>query len=72
MGRNASVQNEYWTILKDSKWNEGVTEMPIYSVLEICLEDNIDFSNKDTMTELILDKAKGYAEEIELYLKNIE
>lgn len=72
MGRNASVQNEYWTILKKSKWNEGITQMPIYSVLEICLEDNIDFSNKDTMTECILEKAIRYAKEIEIYLKNIE
>ena len=43
-------------MLRNSKWNQGITEMSIYSVLEICLENNIDFSKKDDMTEVDLGK----------------
>lgn len=39
MGQNASVQKRHWEILKHTDWNEGVREMPRYSVLEVCLED---------------------------------
>lgn len=71
MGQNAPVQAEYWKLLKDTKWNQGVTEMPAYSVLEVCLESNIDFSVKDKMTEIIITKALETASEIESYLMNI-
>lgn len=72
MGRNASVQAEYWEILKDSKWNQDIEVMPIYSVLEVCLESNIDFDNKEKMTEVILNKTVALAQEIEGYLKSIK
>lgn len=68
MGQNAPLQAEYWELLKNTKWNQGVTEMPIYSVLEVCLESNIDFSDKDKMTENIITKALETAAEIEAYL----
>lgn len=56
VGRNSAVKTEYWEMLRNSKWNQGITEMSIYSVLEICLENNIDFSKKDDMTEVDLGK----------------
>lgn len=71
MGQNALLQAEYWELLKNTKWNQGVTEMPIYSVLEVCLESNIDFSDKDKMTENIITKALETATEIEAYLMNV-
>lgn len=70
MGRNAAVQTEYWEIFKDTKWNQDVTEMPTYSILEVCLESNLDFANKEGMTATILNKAIKEAAEIQTYLKN--
>lgn len=71
MGQNESLQKEYWNKLKDSKWNEGVSERPQYSVLEVCLNDNIDFENKNAMTKRIFEQALQYSEEIQEHLKQI-
>lgn len=69
MGQNAVVQKEYWNILKNTKWNEHRHTMPKYSVLEVCLENNIDFGNKEEMTVSIVSKAKELSKEIQLFLE---
>lgn len=71
MGQNESLQKEYWNKLKDSEWNKGISERPQYSVLEVCLNDNIDFENKNAMTKHIFEQTLLNSEDIEEYLKQI-
>lgn len=70
MGQNADVQKQYWEILKLSPWNQDRKEMPQYSVLEVILENRIDFNNKETMTQTIITGAMSLASEIQKYLEN--
>ena len=72
MGQNASIQKEYWEIFKDTNWNKDIKIMPKYSVLEVCLEDKIDFENKETMTAAIIDKSIFFALEVQRYIENIK
>ena len=64
-------QEKYWHLMKDTKWNKGVETMPKYSVLEVALETNIDFHNKEKMTRNIIERSLSLALEIEEYLKGI-
>lgn len=70
MGQNKDVQIKYWEILRNSKWNDNRKGMPKYSVLEIILENQIDFNNKETMTQNIISRSVSLSSEIEEYLKN--
>ncbi|WP_423363020.1 DUF7000 family protein [Mycoplasma sp. P36-A1] len=70
MARNEVLHQEYWNILKDTKWNKNVTNIPKYSVLEVVLENNINFNNKELMTKNIIDSAVDLTQEIEEYIKN--
>lgn len=72
MGQNASVQQKYWELLKNTDWNKNVNTTPQYSVLEVCLESDIDFSNKDFMTDRIFSNAISLAEEIQDFLVGID
>lgn len=69
MGRNIAVQKEYWDILKDTDWNKDIKSMPVYSVLEVCLEDKIDFKNKSLMTKTILERSVSLAKDIQNFLE---
>ena len=71
MGQNAPIQKEYWEILKNTGWNKDIKTMPKYSVLEVCLEDEIDFKHKENMTETILDKSISLALEIQRFIEDI-
>lgn len=71
MGQNAPVQAEYWDRLKDTKWNEGRTEMPKYAVLEVYIGDAVECVLNGDMTTELLNKAVNLAVEIEGYLKSI-
>lgn len=68
MGQNASIQKTYWEILKNADWNKNRKAMPKYSVLEICLVEEMDFEHKEKMTATILGKANSLAIEIEEFL----
>lgn len=72
MGQNASVQKTYWELLRNTDWNRNATVMPRYSVLEVCLEDVIDFDSKDLMTSRIFNNAILLAEEIQNFLKGFD
>lgn len=72
MGQNADVQRRYWEILKDSVWNSGRKEMPRYSVLEVVLEGQITFDDKERMAENIISRAVSLASEIQRYLEDIK
>lgn len=72
MGQNADVQRKYWEILKNSVWNKKRKEMPEYSILEVVLENQIDFNNKANMTKNILDRSVSFALEIQEYLTSTD
>lgn len=67
MGQNINIQKQYWNLLKDTKWNQK-REMPKYSILEIVLEEHIDFSNQ----EKIISQSLLYAKHIQDYLEENE
>ena len=69
--RNIAVQKAYWNLLKDSKWNQNIDEMPKYSVLEVVLENQINFNDKETMTKHIVNRSLLLSQEIQEYLKNV-
>lgn len=70
MGQNAELQGKYWNLLKNSKWNKNLKEMPKYSVLEVVLEDEINLNNKDEMTQIINENALKFAKEIQKYIED--
>ena len=70
MDQNATVQEKYWLLFKESEWNNGMDKMPTYSILELCLESNIDFNNKEEVTAHIIDRAIKRANEIQNFLEN--
>lgn len=72
MGQNADIQRKYWEILKDSIWNGNKKEMPEYSILEVVLENQIDFNNKANMTQNIIGRSVSLSLEIQEYLKNTD
>lgn len=72
MGQNASVQKKYWKLLRNTDWNKHVKTMPQYSVLEIYLKIDIDFSNKDLMTGKIFNDAISQAEKIQDFLTGFD
>ena len=69
MGQNAKIQEEYWNLLKNTKWNKNQPSMPKYSVLEIILVNKPDFDKSDELTVEIVKKADLYSDEIISYIK---
>lgn len=53
LGQTAPVQQKYWHYFKDTKWNEGRTEMPKYSILETVIVASPDFNDLDGLSEEI-------------------
>lgn len=70
MGQNAEIQRKYWDLLKSTKWNEGKTVMPKYSVLEAVLVDNPDFNNLSNLTGIIEEEVTKQALLILEYINN--
>ena len=57
---------------KKSEWNCDRNEMPKYSVLEIIIEDQIDFDNRVNMTHNIINRSVSMSLEIQGYLKSVD
>lgn len=53
LGNTASVQKEYWNLLKNSKWNKEKTEMPKYSILEAIIEKEPNFDELPLLSQKI-------------------
>lgn len=70
MGQNTNVQKKYWEILRNSKWNANSEKMPKYSVLEVTLNNDIDFNNKENMTLNIINCSVSLSSEIQKYLES--
>ena len=71
LGQNAQLQATYWELLKNTKWNEGLTTMPQYPVLEVVLVDDPDFDHQDALTQEIAKRAMCVAAEVQSYLRSI-
>ena len=53
LGQTAPIQRKYWEYFKDTKWTEGMVEMPKYSILEAVIVASPDFDNLDKLTDEI-------------------
>lgn len=53
LGQTAPIQQRYWHYFKDTKWNEGRTEMPKYSILETVIIDQPNFNDLDLLSKQI-------------------
>ena len=72
LGNTIPIQKKYWELLKTTKWNQGNTEMPKYSISETILVEDPDFNDLSTLTELIESKMSKVSDEILDYLKKID
>lgn len=68
MGQNEATQKAYWNLLKDTEWNEGVEDMPHYSVLETVLVDDPDFSDLPALSDRIEQSALRIIDGIRPYI----
>ena len=64
MGQNAKVQEQYWQLLKDTKWNEHRAQMPKYSALEAVLVESPDFDDLPALSETILKSTMSLTDKI--------
>lgn len=64
MGQNAEVQRRYWNLLRSTKWNEELSHMPKYSILEVALVEAPDFNNFDILSAQIQKTTASVLEEI--------
>lgn len=71
LGNTIPIQKKYWELLKTTKWNQGNTEMPKYSISETILVEDPDFNDLSTLTELIESKMSKVSDEILDYLKKL-
>lgn len=58
-GRTREIQKKYWQLMKNTRWIHGAEEMPEYAVLEVVLENRIDFGDKEHMTQNIIGRARA-------------
>lgn len=72
LGNTIPIQEKYWELSKNSKWNKDKTEMPKYSILEAVLVTNPDFNNLDVLSKEIEEKMIIVSDEIIEYLKTLD
>lgn len=72
LGNTIPIQEKYWELSKNSKWNKDKIEMPKYSILEAVLVANPDFNNLDALSKLIEEKMIIVSDEIIEYLKTLD
>ncbi|MGL5275046.1 DUF7000 family protein [Myroides sp.] len=72
LGNTIPIQEKYWELSKNSKWNKDKTEMPKYSILEAVLVTNPDFNNLDVLSKEIEEKMIIVSNEIIEYLKTLD
>ena len=64
IGNTLSIQKHYWQLLKQTKWNENINEMPQYSILEAVIINSPDFNDLELLFEKIHDNVIGVSDEI--------
>lgn len=53
LGQTIPVQEKYWQYFKSTKWNNGRTTRPTYSILEVTLIENPNFNDLNRLTAQI-------------------
>ena len=71
LGNTKPIQEKYWELSKNTKWNNDKDTMPEYSILEVTLVENPDFNNLDKLTEKIETKMINASDEILDCLKKL-
>ena len=71
LGSTKPIQQKYWELSRNTKWNKDKTEMPKYSILESIIMEKPDFDNLDKLTEQIEIKMISASDEILDYLKTL-
>lgn len=64
LGNTAKVQQEYWEKMKESKWNEGVKDMPQYYILSAVIDADPDFDNLAALGQNLEDEMIRVSDEI--------
>ncbi|MFK7772654.1 MAG: hypothetical protein AB8F94_10965 [Saprospiraceae bacterium] len=72
LGNTIAIQKNYWNLLKDSKWNKDKIEMPLYSVLEVIIENQPDFDDLPLLSQNIEKKMMEVSEEITKTIKKLK
>ena len=72
LGNTIPIQKKYWDLLKEIKWNKGITEMPQYSIVEAVIIDNPDFNNLELLSEEIHKNLVQVSDELIGLLQSIE
>lgn len=70
-GSNRKVQQKYWELVKNSRWNEYRVVTPakgIDSIVECNLAEDIDFDDLDSLTASIEENTAEFVDRIEIYL----
>lgn len=63
-GQTIPIQEKYWQYFKSTKWNEGRTSKPQYSILETVLIANPDFNDLDALSRQIEEQLLSISNEI--------
>lgn len=71
LGNTKPIQQKYWELSKNTKWNKDKTEMPKYSILESIIVKDPDFDNLDKLIEQIETQMMKASDEILDYLKTL-
>lgn len=71
LGNTKPIQQKYWKLSKNTKWNKDKTEMPKYSILESIIVKDPDFDNLDKLIEQIETQMIKASDEILDYLKTL-
>lgn len=64
LGQTIPIQEKYWEYFKSTKWNQGRTTKPQYSILEANLIVNPNFNDLDKLSEQIQNALVSVTEEI--------
>ncbi|WP_298708666.1 hypothetical protein [Chitinophaga sp.] len=64
LGQTIPLQEKYWQFFKSTKWNQGRTTRPQYSILETVLVEHPDFNNLERLTQQIEERLVAIADEI--------
>lgn len=64
LGNTAKVQQEHWEKMKESKWNEGVEDMPQYYILSAVIDADPDFDNLAALGQNLEDEMVRVSDEI--------
>ena len=71
LGSTKPIQQKYWELSRNTKWNKDKTEMPKYSILESIIVEKPDFDNLDKLTKKMEIKMINVSDEILDYLKTL-